>query len=36
VFNANDPIEGSVLCDVQEHGRRVVRASAIVAVTAAA
>ncbi len=33
VFNHNDPIEGSVLCDVHENGRAGVRASAIVAVT---
>jgi protocatechuate 3,4-dioxygenase beta subunit len=36
VFNANDPIEGSVLCDVHENGPRGVRASAVVAVAAPA
>ena len=32
VFNANDPIEGSVLCDVHENDGGGVRASAVVAV----
>jgi protocatechuate 3,4-dioxygenase beta subunit len=36
VFNANDPIAGSVLCDVHENGPAGVRASAVVAVTAGA
>jgi protocatechuate 3,4-dioxygenase beta subunit len=31
-FNHNDPIEGSVLCEVQENGPQGVRASAVVAV----
>jgi protocatechuate 3,4-dioxygenase beta subunit len=35
VFNHNDPIEGSVLCDVHENGSAGVRASAVVAVTGA-
>jgi protocatechuate 3,4-dioxygenase beta subunit len=35
VFNHNDPIGGSVLCDVHESGSAGVRASAVVAVTAA-
>jgi protocatechuate 3,4-dioxygenase beta subunit len=34
VFNGNDPIEGSVLCDVHENGPAGVRASAVVAVSA--
>lgn len=36
VFNHNDPIEGSVLCDVHENSRAGVRASAIVAIPAGA
>ena len=36
VFNGNDPIAGSVLCDVHENGPAGVRASAIVAVAARA
>jgi protocatechuate 3,4-dioxygenase beta subunit len=35
VFNHNDPIEGSVLCDVHENGPTGVRASAVVAVSGA-
>jgi protocatechuate 3,4-dioxygenase beta subunit len=35
VFNHNDPIEGSVLCDVHESGPAGARASAVVAVTGA-
>jgi protocatechuate 3,4-dioxygenase beta subunit len=35
VFNHNDPIEGSVLCEVHENGPRGVRASAVVAVASA-
>jgi protocatechuate 3,4-dioxygenase beta subunit len=35
VFNHNDPIEGSVLCDVHENGPAGVRASAVVAVARA-
>jgi protocatechuate 3,4-dioxygenase beta subunit len=36
VFNHNDPIEGSVLCDVLDTGPAGVRASAVVAVAARA